>query len=50
MSFQAEPFEKAGLSTGAGDKRGNEFPALIDIVYVCDWEAILFAMLADEPN
>jgi len=36
MAFQAEPFEKAGLCTGARNERGDELPAFIDIVYLCD--------------
>lgn len=50
VAFEAEPLEEAGLCSGTGDEGGYEFPAFDHVVDVGDREAILLAVLANQPN
>lgn len=49
MPLQTEPLEEAGLGGGAGDERGDEFPAFLVVVDVVDRDVVALAVLADEP-
>ena len=49
MSLQAEPFEEARFCSGSRDERRNEFPALVDVMNLCNSDGVSLTMLADDP-
>jgi hypothetical protein len=50
MAFEGKPLEQTRFGGGARDERGDDFPALVQVVDVSYHDGIFFAVFADEPD